>query len=460
MDNACVRVAVVDDEKISGMRLQEHLQEIGYPVDLFLDGESFLESDRCAPHDLVVTDLRLPGVDGLEIIRRVKARRPETEVVVITGFASIDTAIEATRAGAFHYLTKPIRLEEFENLVSRVTEKILLRLETADLRAAMMQAAGREGMIGTSREMVALYRLIEKVAPLECPVVIQGESGTGKELVARAIHRLSLRREAAIVSFNCGGFSPELIANELFGHEKGAFTGAFSTKIGLLETADRGTVLLDEIAEMPPEMQVKLLRVLQEGQIYRVGGNRPVQLDIRILAASNRDLEQEVRGGRFREDLFFRLNVMTLCLPRLADREGDLWLLAEHFLHKFNQAYRKHLRGFAAPARDMLVRYDFPGNVRELENIVARAVALADGNEVQVKDLPPFLAERGPSSKSRMKSLEEIEKDHIARVLAAVRGHRDQAAAILGITRSTLWRKMKRFGLETPGRSETEHPGS
>jgi two-component system, NtrC family, response regulator AtoC len=448
MDSSFVRIAVIDDEKISGRRLYEHLSGLGYPVDLFFDGESFLKSYTRSPHDLVVTDLKLPGVDGLEILRRVKARQPETEVVVITGYASIDSAIEATRAGAFHYLTKPIRLGEFENLISRAIEKIQLRQETADLRALMMREAGREGMIGTSREMVKIYRLIEKVAPLNCPVVIQGESGTGKELVARAIHRLSPRCEAPIVSFNCGGFSPELIANELFGHEKGAFTGAFSTKLGLLESADHGTVLLDEIADMPLDMQIKLLRVLQEGQIYRVGANRPVNLDIRILAATNRDLEEEVAKGRFREDLYFRLNVMTLSLPRLQDREGDLWLLADHFLHKLSQAYRKDIKGFSAPAREVLARYDYPGNVRELENIVARAVALAEGKEIQVKDLPVFLAGREQSSEGPWKSLEQLEKEHIARVLEAVQGRRDQAAAILGITRSTLWRKLKRFGLE------------
>jgi two-component system response regulator AtoC len=448
MDSGLVRIAVIDDEQISGRRLQEHLSALGYPVDLFFDAESFLESYMRSPHDLVVTDLKLPGLDGLEILRRVKARQLETEVVVVTGYASIDSAIEATRAGAFHYLTKPIRLGEFENLISRAIEKIQLRQETADLRALMTREAGREGMIGTSREMVKVYRLIEKVAPLNCPVVIQGDSGTGKELAARAIHRLSPRCEAPIVSFNCGGFSPELIANELFGHEKGAFTGAFSTKLGLLETADRGTVLLDEIAEMPPDMQVKLLRVLQEGQIYRVGANRPVNLDIRILAAANRDLEQEVSQGRFREDLYFRLNVMTLSLPRLKDREGDLWLLTDHFLHKFGQAYRKDIKGFSGRAREVLARYDYPGNVRELENIVARAVALAEGNEIQVKDLPPFLAGREQLSEGPWKSLEELEKEHIARVLHAVQGRRDQAAAILGITRSTLWRKMKKLDLE------------
>jgi two-component system response regulator AtoC len=442
-----VRIAVIEDEEISGERLKEHLQESGWPVDLFGDGESFLDNFRSSPHELVITDLMLPGVGGLEILRQVKTRRPETEVVVITGFASIDSAIEAIQAGAFHYVTKPVRLDEFSSLICRVIEKIMLRIEANDLRALMLKSTGHEGMLGTSREMVCVYRLIEKVAPLDCPVIIQGESGTGKELVARAIHRLSPRKDAPIVSFNCGGFSHDLIANELFGHERGAFTGAFSAKMGLLETANHGTVLLDEIAEMPGDMQVKLLRVLQEGQVYRVGANRPINLDIRILAVSNRDLEEEVRQGRFREDLYYRLNVMTVSLPRLVDREGDLWLLAEHFLQRFSQAYRKQITRFSAEAREALVLYEYPGNVRELENAVARAVALADGSEIQVKDLPPSIALRRSDDRP-LKSLELLEREHILRVLEAVGGRRDQAAAILGITRSTLWRKLKKLGLE------------
>jgi two-component system, NtrC family, response regulator AtoC len=445
MDSPVIRMAVIDDEKISAMRLQEHLSTLGYPAELFFNGESFLESFLHAPHDLVVTDIKLPGIDGLEILRRIKDRKPETEVVVVTGYASIDSAIEAIRAGAFHYLTKPIRLDEFENLIFRVIEKIILRKEANDLRAMVMREAGREGMIGTSREMVRIYRLIEKVAPLDCPVIIQGESGTGKELAARAIHRLSLRHEAPIVAFNCGGFSPELIANELFGHEKGAFTGAFCAKMGLLETANHGTVLLDEIAEMPADMQVKLLRVLQEGQIYRVGANRPIHLDIRILAASNRDLETEVKKGLFREDLYFRLNIMTLTLPRLKDREGDMWLLADHFLHKLSRSYRKQIKGFSPETREALARYDYPGNVRELENIIARAVALAEKDVIRIEDLPPFFSDPDNRSAGILKRLDVLEKEHITRVLDAVNGRRDQAADILGITRSTLWRKIKKF---------------
>jgi two-component system response regulator AtoC len=447
MDNPPVRIAIIEDEKISGMRLQEHLTESGYPVDLFFEGESFLKAFQAAPHDLVITDMKLPGLSGMDIIRAVKNHRKDTEVVVITGYATIDSAIEAVRAGAFHYLTKPIRLAEFDNLVSRIIEKINISHEASDLRALMVHNAGKAGMIGTSPEIEHVYRLIEKVAPLDCPVIIQGESGTGKELVARAIHLLSPRHKAPIVSFNCGGFSPELIANELFGHEKGAFTGAFASRMGLLQSADGGTVLLDEIADMPLDMQVKLLRVLQEGQIYRLGASRPVHLDIRILAATNRDLKEQVRRGLFREDLLFRLNVMTIALPRLVERKGDLWLLADHFLHGFNAAYKKNVHGFSAQARSLLEQYEFPGNIRELENIMARAVALAEGTEIQTGDLPPFLADLQSTSDGELQSLEEMERTHIATVLQSVNGHRDRAASILGITRATLWRKIKKFGL-------------
>jgi two-component system response regulator AtoC len=447
MDKPSVRLAIIEDEKISGLRLQEHLAESGYPVDLFFEGSSFLNAFMASPHDLVITDLKLPGLSGMDILRRVKARRSDTEVVVVTGYASIDSAIEAVRAGAFHYLTKPIRLAEFDNLISRIIEKIKISKEASSLRALVAQHAGKAGIIGTSPEMEQVYRLIEKVAPLDCPVIIQGESGTGKELVARAIHLLSHRHQAPIVSFNCGGFSPELIANELFGHEKGAFTGAFASRIGLLQSANGGTVLLDEIADMPADMQVKLLRVLEEGQIYRLGASRPIHLDIRILAASNRDLKEQVRHGVFREDLFFRLNVMTILLPRLTARKGDLWLLADHFLHKFNKAYKKDIRGFSTDARAMLAQYEFPGNIRELENIVARAVALADGTEIQLEDLPPFLTGLRSAPDSGLQSLEEMERAYIAKVLRSVGGRRDKAASILGITRSTLWRKINKFGL-------------
>ena len=446
-----VRIAIIDDEKVSGLLLQEHLSDQGYPVDLFFDGESFIDSFSIAPHELIITDMKLPGMSGLEILKRVKATFATTEVVVITGYATVDSAIEAIKAGAFHYLTKPIRLDEFDNLISQVLEKIRLKNEMTDLRALMIKNAGRDGMIGTSPQMVKVFELIEKVAPLDCPVIIQGQSGTGKELVARAIHRLSNRHNHPIVSLNCGGFSPELIANELFGHEKAAFTGAFNAKIGLLESADHGTVLLDEIAEMPPDMQVKLLRVLQEGQIFRLGANRPTNLDIRIIAASNRNLQDEVKAGRFREDLYFRLNVMTLSLPRLVEREGDLQLLADHFLHKFSKTYKKNIKGFSDIARKALSSYSFPGNVRELENVIARTVALAEGDHIQLSDLPATVTEAISPDEIEDKAfpcLEDVEKNLIFKVLRSVDGQREKAASILGITRSTLWRKMKKYNFK------------
>ncbi|NOX32992.1 MAG: sigma-54-dependent Fis family transcriptional regulator [Deltaproteobacteria bacterium] len=448
MNKQSIRIAVIDDEKISAIHIQEHLADYGYPVDVFFQAEPFLESYMCSPYELVITDMKLPGIDGMGIIEQVKARHRETEIVVITGYATIDSAIEAIRAGAFHYLTKPIRLEEFSSLISQVIDKIFLRIEADNLRALMMREAGRDGMIGTSKQMVEVFKIIEKVAPLDCPVIIHGQSGTGKELVARAIHRLSPRCDDPIVSLNCGGFSPELIANELFGHEKAAFTGAFKAKKGLLESADKGIVLLDEITEMPWDMQVKLLRVIQEGQIYRIGATRPINIDIRILAASNRNLEEEVKKGKFREDLFFRLNVMTLSLPRLKDRQGDLLLLADHFLQKFSQAYNKKISGFSAKARDALAKYDYPGNVRELENIIARCVALTESDRIGESDLPPCLACDPPSLTNPLKSLKELEKDHIVKVLLAVDGQREQAARVLGVTRSTLWRKIKKLGLK------------
>lgn len=448
MPESTVRLAIVEDEQISGLRLQEHLTEQGYPVDLFFEGNTFLKAFLACPHDLVITDLKMPGMDGMDLLRRVKARHRDTEVVVITAYASVDSAIEAVRAGAFHYLTKPIRLAEFDNLISRIIEKITISHEADSLRALMSQHAGKAGIVGASPEMQKVFRLVEKVAPLDCPVIIQGESGTGKELLARAIHWLSARQQAPMVSFNCGGFSPELIANELFGHEKGAFTGAFAARRGLLQSADGGTVLLDEIADMPADMQIKLLRVLQEGQIYRVGASQPIHLDIRILAASNRDLKEQVEKGLFREDLYFRLNVMTIDLPRLVARRGDLWLLADHFLHKYNKAYQKEVCGFTPAARAMLARYGFPGNIRELENIVARAVAIADGVEIQTGDLPPFLAVEKNCSTAELESLEEMERAHITNVLHSVGGHRGRAAAILGITRSTLWRKIHKYGFD------------
>jgi DNA-binding NtrC family response regulator len=338
-------------------------------------------------------------------------------------------------------------LEEFRSLVGQVAAKIALRREARELRASLRQNLGMEGIVGASPQMTQVFRLVEKVAPLDCPVLIQGPSGTGKEVVARAIHNLSPRRQRPLVSFNCGGFSDGLIAGELFGHEKGSFTGAIRAKKGLLEAADLGTVFLDEITEMSTDMQVKLLRVLQESQLFRVGGTRPIHLDLRVLAASNRDIREEVRQERFREDLYFRLNVVTVTLPRLVEREGDLPLLIDHFLRQYSQAYHKGSLAFSRAARALLEAYHFPGNVRELGNVVAQAVALCEGPEILPRDLPPYLNQEGQAPAGGLASLEAMEEAHIRRVMERVGSHRGEAARILGMTRTTLWRKLKKYGL-------------
>ena len=447
MPKPVLSIAVVEDDPTTADRLESCLTDLGYRVSLFSEGEAFLKSFASSVPDLLVSDLKLPGLGGMEILKRVKTRRPEVEVVVITGHGSIETAIEAIKAGAFHFLTKPFRLEEFRNLVGQVAQKIRLRQETIELRDSLRKQVGMEGIVGASPQIAQIFRLVEKVAPLDCPVLIQGESGTGKELVARAIHRLSHRRQSPMVCFNCGGFSDGLIANELFGHEMGSFTGAFKAKKGLLETADQGTVLLDEITEMSPDMQVKLLRVLQEGQFFRVGGTRPIHLDLRVLAASNRDTREDVRQGRLREDLFFRLNVVTIFLPRLVEREGDLRLLMEHFLHQYCQAYQKGPLSFSRQARALLEAYQYPGNVRELGNIIAQAVALSEGPEVLPEDLPPFLLQETREAAGSLGTLEEMEEAYIRRVLSQMGKKRGEAAKVLGITRTTLWRKLKKYGL-------------
>ncbi len=302
-------------------------------------------------------------------------------------------------------------------------------------------------MIGVSPKMQEVFQISRKVAPLDCNVIIQGESGTGKELVARLIHRQSARNARPFVAFNCGGFTEELIASELFGYERGAFTGAIATKIGILETAHRGTVFMDEIGDMPLSMQGKLLRVIQENQISRVGGNRPIQLDLRFIAATNKDLKQAVSEGRFREDLYFRLNVVQIALPSLMERPEDIPLLIQYFLNLFSHKFAKRLVGIDKAARTVLQAYSYPGNVRELQNIIERAVALADGDTVTLADLPPDLQELAPTFNGCWPSLEDQEREYIQKVLAFTNHQVGESARILDLPRTTLWRKMKKYGL-------------
>jgi DNA-binding NtrC family response regulator len=443
------RIAVIDDEPIVGREVKRGFSKEPYVVETFLDGESALQRLERVSFDLVLCDLRLSGLSGLDVLKAVRKSCPWTEVILITAYSSVDSAIEAIRAGAFHYVLKPIKMAELRLLVRRALDKVMLVKEKDALKEALFYQRRPAAIIGNSKTMLEVFRLIDKVAPLDCNVLISGESGTGKELVARALHQRGSRADKPFVSFNCGVFTEELITNELFGHEKGAFTGATETKVGLLEAANKGTIFLDEIGEMPLSMQVKLLRFVEERSFLRVGGVKPISVDLRLIAASNRDLKELVAAGAFREDLYYRLNVVMIPLPPLRARSDDIPLLIRHFLDKYSQTFGKEIKGVSSEVLEILSRYPFPGNVRELENIIERAVALTDETELSTCDLPSDLRELSISSLDPQAclSLEEKEKQYITEVLIKTNHNKGLAAEILGLPRTTLWRKMKRYHL-------------
>ncbi|MFZ5767034.1 MAG: sigma-54-dependent transcriptional regulator [Thermodesulfobacteriota bacterium] len=454
-----MRIAVIDDEKISAQLVKRVLDQEGFEVETFPAGLPFLARMRQQPFHIVFIDLQLPDIDGLTILRKVKEIREETEAIIITGHGSLETALAATDQGAFHYINKPCKRQDIRLLAQRVREKIELTEENRRLKLTVGRDSIIPGFIGVSPAMQDIFAMIRKLAMVNCNVLLQAETGTGKQMVARAIHALSPRTDQPFVYFNCGGFTEELISSELFGHEKGAFTGATGTKAGLFETANNGTVLLDEIGEMPASMQVKLLHVLQERQIMRVGGTRPIDLDIRIIAATNKNLEEAIRDGRFREDLYFRLNVVGLHLPRLAERGDDIPLLISHFIEKFNRAFHKQVKKLSPRAMEVLAAYDYPGNVRELENIIQRAVALTDSEEIRVRDLPTGLRQSTTDEEdvAALLPLEEVEKQHIATVLAKTNYNKNLASLILNLPRTTLWRRMKKFHLLNGEDDSTDH---
>ncbi|MBW1735476.1 MAG: sigma-54-dependent Fis family transcriptional regulator [Deltaproteobacteria bacterium] len=445
-----VRVAVVDDEPVAAREIRRGMEKDHCLVETFGDGESFLLRCRETSFDLVICDLRLPGIDGLAVLREIKTFRPATEVIIVTAYSTVDTAVEAIKSGAFHYVTKPLRMAELRALASRALERAQLVREKEALKSALFTHRHGRRLVGSSRLMQEVRGLIRKVSSLNCNVLIQGESGTGKEIVARALHLEGTRKDHPFISFNCGGFTEDLIANELFGHEKGAFTGAMETKIGLLEAAHKGTIFLDEIGAMPPSMQVKLLRFVQERTLLRVGGIKPIPVDVRLVAASNQDLRKAVENGKFREDLYYRLKVVVIPLPPLRQRKEDIPLLIRHFLKKYCRLFGKEVRGLDPEALQVLQHYPFPGNVRELENIVERAVALADSDTIGTRDLPSDLQRLSISSLEEQEwpSLEDREREYIRRVLIKTGYRKQEAAKILKVPRTTLWRKMKRLGLE------------
>ena len=447
---------IVDDEEIALRNLQHVMEKEGYQITATQSGAtavSLLESQR---FDVVLTDLRMEGVDGMDVLKKTREQQPEAEVIFITGYATAESAVQALKHGAFYYIAKPFRLDEVRKVVAEALAKVHLRRENDELRREVEGYRDAEGIVTQDVEMQRLLDMARQIAPTDCSVLITGESGTGKELFAKYLHKQSTRADGPYIAINCGAFSEQLLANELFGHEKGAFTGATTLKKGLIEVSSGGTLFLDEVTEMTPSMQVKLLRVLQEKEVLRVGGTRPVKCDVRVLAATNRDVDEAVKNGSFREDLYFRLNVVNLRIPPLSQRKGDIPLLAQHFLLKYASRMKKPVTRISGEVMALLVDYPFPGNVRELENLIERGTAMAQGDNIDVAHLPETLQKRSGFDfrriEGRLPTLEEQEQTYISRVLDEVQGNQTVAAQILGINRASLWRKLKAWRGEEPGK--------
>jgi DNA-binding NtrC family response regulator len=450
-------VLVVDDDP--GLRescrliLEEEFEVLDAP-----DGPRALDVLRRNQVDVVLLDVRLPGIGGLEVLEQIKALEEQVEVILVTAVKDVKTAVAAIKLGAFDYFTKPFEEEEVLVVVRRALERRALQREVALLRLEVARRGDADEIVGQSAEMRKLHQLIAQVARTSATVLITGESGTGKELVARAIHRQSPRRDRPFVPVNPAAIVDALTESELFGHERGAFTGAYQKKLGKFELAQGGTLLLDEIGSLKPELQAKLLRVLQEREIERVGGTRRIPVDVRIIAATNVDLERAVASQAFREDLYYRLNVVPIDVPPLRNRRDDIALLADHFIRKYNQQFGKRIAGLAPEALAALEDYRWPGNVRELQNIMERSVALVDGPTIRLEDLPVplMLGDRhtGDAAEPPLlpltAALEHFERNLIRRVLDRVMWNQTQAAEILGLHRNTLMRKVSKWGLAPP----------
>jgi two-component system response regulator AtoC len=440
---------VADDDAVARDLLVEVLTREGYQVRAASGGQACVRIAETEPVDLALVDLRMADLDGLDVLARLSALQPPVPVLILTAFATVDTAIQAIRAGAYDYLSKPFRIEEIKLAVRRALEVQRLERENLQYRQELRDRYRVENLVGHSASMVAIYRTIARVAPLDTTVLIQGETGTGKELVARAIHYASPRAHRPFTVVDCAALPEALVESELFGHEKGAFTGATQSRRGLLEAAAGSTCLLDEVGELSPPLQARLLRVLQERVVRRVGGNEPIPVDVRIIAATNRDLRKQVDEGRFREDLYYRLNVVTIQVPPLRERPEDIPLLAQHFLQRSAAATGKAVVGFTREALDRLAAYPWPGNVRELEHVVERAVILTTSTQLTPEDLPPELRPAAPAPPAappgRRLTLEELKRWYVEQVLAETGGNKARAAEILGIDRRTLYRLLHRL---------------
>jgi two-component system response regulator HydG len=448
-------ILVVDDDRAHRTMLKTLLSGWGYQIFEADDGETAIAAVRNQPFDLVLMDIRMLKVSGLEALVEIKAFNPAIPVMIMTAYASLETAVEAVKKGAYDYLPKPLDFDELRLKMERAMEHRQLKEENAQLRDSLGSRFDRRNLIGSAPVMARLLDTIAQVAPSEATVLITGESGTGKEMIAGAIHFNSRRREGPFVKINCAAITETLLESELFGHEKGAFTGADRRKEGKFRQAEGGTIFLDEVSEMSLAMQVKLLRVLQEREITRVGGNEAVTVDVRVIAATNRDLSEAIAAGRFREDLFYRLNVVAITAPPLRERVEDIPILAQHFLTHFALKNSKPVKGFSPQAMDRLVRYPWPGNVRELMNAIERGVVLSRSEYLEETELSLVMTtgpseatgDDSPGSEKRPSSLDEVEKDAVIRTLEDAKGNKSEAARRLGVTRRTLHLKLKKYGL-------------
>ena len=448
-----VNVLLVDDEKNVLQTMAALLQKSGYHLDTVTIGASAIDKMKVQYYDLVVTDLRLKDMDGMDVLRAAKEINPMTEVIVLTGYGTVESGVEAMKLGAHDYIQKPPDLERFSLLVAKALERKELRTKIEQLEDELKIKYRFENIVGNSKEMMDVLSLVFKVAPTDSTILISGESGTGKELIAKAIHLNSRRKHRSFVTINCGAIPENLQESELFGHVRGSFTGAIRDKQGLFQEASGGTLFLDEVGETSPSAQVKLLRFLQDGEIRRVGDTEPTHVDVRLLAATNKDLKKALEEGRFREDLYYRLNVIPITIPPLRKRKDDIPLLVNYFFEKSNIRDKKKISSMSPEAIRVLTGWDWPGNVRELENVMERAMILTARNVIIPDDLPTYMQEPGrttPDSDDdfQEKTLESLEKEHIVKALKNFGWNQKKVSDVLGISTTTLWRKLKSYGIE------------
>ncbi len=446
------RILIVDDERTIRHTLSTVLEEEGFQTDIAENGDMALQKIRERDFDLVITDLRMPGMEGLELLEKIKLMAPRTSVMIITAYGSLESAIQALRLGAYDYIVKPLDFEDVLLRIKRLMEHRELIQENQILREAVEKKYSFSNIIGESPAMKRVFRMIQKVSRTKGNVLITGKSGTGKELVARAIHFHSPRKNRPFVAINCGAIVDTLMESELFGHKKGAFTGATRDKDGYFKVADGGTLFLDEVGEIPLHLQVKLLRAIETGEITPVGATEPISVDVRIIAATHRDLAGEVEKGNFREDLYYRLNVIEIKLPSLSERKEDIPLLVHHFIEKYNRELNRRIRGVDNETMKILMNYEWKGQIRELENVIERALILAEGDRITPQDLPANLVQEArylEANPATLKhALAQFEKQHIRKILKEAGGDKEKAARLLGIGLSSLYRKIEAYGLK------------